>query len=124
MDSLTLDTSEQFTPMFTPPLTADDLRTFLETSDAEWLAGTDPTNAEDILRLRVRDVTDQSATLHWSHRANRSYRVEFATDWEAWETVQEPALRYLPNGMVEWQNDWEQAARGIPRFYRVVVDAP
>ena len=90
----------------------------------EWLSGTDPADAADVLRLQVRNVTDQSATLQWSHRANRSYRVEFTSDWESWGTVAEPVFNYLTNGVVEWRHEWEQEAGGNPRFYRVVVDTP
>jgi hypothetical protein len=38
--------------------------------------------------------------------------------------VAEPDFNYLPNGLVELRQGWEQEAGGIPRFYRVVVDAP
>src|SRR5262249_50982665 len=46
----------------------------------EWVAGTDPTNAVSVLRLKPPVVTPPGLLLRWSSDANHAYFVERAGD--------------------------------------------
>ena len=52
----------------------------------EFLAGTDPTDPNSVLRMRL-EATAQGAFLHWNTQPGLIYQVEHSTDFQAWSDV-------------------------------------
>lgn len=88
-------------------------------------AGTDPANAEDRLSLSVGIAQQDGRTLRWRHQASRTYTLETTVDWQNWQPVPAPALRYPKPGIVDWTDDGSlTGGLGPLRFYRVSVKQP
>jgi len=85
----------------------------------EYLAGTDPTNANSV--LQISDVRRQGAyfTFTFPTQMNRTYQVQFSENLEDWQTLIE-----------ELRGDGKRATAGDPRivqertrrFYRLAVE--
>lgn len=90
---------------------------------SERLAGTSPSNAQDLLSLSYTTVSPTAGlTLRWHHQASRTYTLETTEDWQTWQPVPTPALRYTAPGVVEWTDATSLTNRANPkRFYRVTA---
>ncbi len=84
---------------------------------AEYLAGTNPTQAASVFRI----LTTNQNVLHWPHLPSRPPTVEFSDDLTHWEVVTNAAIIYPTSLTAEWSDPSPSATN---RFYRVRVPAP
>ena len=97
-----------------------------QSNRAEFLAGTDPTNAASALRvLSSRFDADGNAVLRFPIAPSRTYRIETSADLKSW-TPAAGQLAYPGKGIAEWTglNPFAGPVRPATGFYRVVVNAP
>jgi hypothetical protein len=86
---------------------------------AEYLAGTDPTNAADALAIASADLAGGGVTLRFNAVAGRSYRIEFSDALTApnWQSVQD-----FPSVATSGQLEVTDPAGNVQtRFYRLVL---
>jgi hypothetical protein len=57
----------------------------------EYLAGTDPTNPEDALRL-VLGAGPSGPVISWNAKPGATYRVQYSSDLNGWQNLSEPAF--------------------------------
>lgn len=88
---------------------------------AEWLAGTDPRRAADVLEIRDRSEPGEPLRLRFPVAPSRTYRIEASSDLVAWEPVA-GVLRYPEPGVAEWTAADGLALDGSPGFLRVRVE--
>lgn len=89
---------------------------------AEYLAGTDPTEAASALRIvSVELAGSGTPALRFQFAASHQYTIEYSSDLKNWSAVENPALIYYSApGIAEWQDDGSQTGGLNPtRFYRV-----
>jgi len=55
-----------------------------QTNEAEWLAGTDPNSAQDVLRILSADLTPTGFRVRWLGREAVKYRVMQSRDLLSW----------------------------------------
>lgn len=84
---------------------------------AEWMAGTDPLSAVEVLRLTLGG-TETRPTLQFSVRPNRLYSVERSTDLSTWVPVP-GELSYPATGVAAWTGTDDSPSDA--RFLRVRV---
>ncbi|HTH50132.1 MAG TPA: hypothetical protein VMB21_21645, partial [Candidatus Limnocylindria bacterium] len=90
---------------------------------AEYLAGTDPTRADSVLRVLTSQFeADGSTVLRFPIAPSRHYRIEVSGDLETWSTAS-GQLTFPGKGIAEWtgQNPLAGPARPAAGFYRVIV---
>jgi subtilisin family serine protease len=87
---------------------------------AEWIAGTDPTNAASNLRLSVESADANGVVLNWPSVAGKTYWLERATNLQAGfdSTV---ATNIAATAPTNTQSD-TTILPGTARFYRVGVE--
>ncbi|MCX6895681.1 MAG: fibronectin type III domain-containing protein, partial [Verrucomicrobia bacterium] len=78
----------------------------------EWLAGTNPTNAASVLRVRLR-TTAQGLFLDWNTEAGLLYQVQAAANFGQWTNVGGP--RFAAGG-----TDSAPVGGGGAGFYRIL----
>lgn len=84
---------------------------------AEWMAGTDPMSAVEVLRVTLGG-TETRPTLQFPIRPNRLYSVERSTDLSTWFPVP-GELTYSGTGQATWTGPWEPPSDA--RFLRIRV---
>ncbi len=95
-----------------------------ESNRAEFLAGTDPTQASSVLRVLASHFDGEgNAILRFPIAPSRHYRIEVSNDLSAWN----PGFgqfTYPENGIAQWTGQSPIAGPGRPAaaFYRVVVE--
>ena len=97
-----------------------------QSNRAEFLAGTDPTNAASVLRvLSSRFDADGNAGLRFPIAPSRTYRIETSADLKSCNPAA-GQLTYPEKGIAEWTglSPFAGPLRPPTGFYRVVVDAP
>jgi len=82
---------------------------------AEFIAGTDPTDAASNLSL-VLSISDNSLNLRWKCVKNRVYSVECSADSKHWSTL-EKEIRATSNGTL----DYELPMQNDRFYYRIKV---
>lgn len=86
---------------------------------AEWIAGTDPTNAASNLRLSVVSADANGAVLNWPSVAGKTYWLERATNLQSgFGTINTNIAATAPTNM---QSD-TAILPGNTRFYRVGIE--
>lgn len=86
---------------------------------AEYLAGTDPTDAASVLRVTSLAREEADTVLRFNFAASRQYEIESSSDLQTWSALTNPGLRYYSApGEVEWRDD-RALTNSLPRFYRV-----
>lgn len=91
---------------------------------AEWIAGTDPKNAESTLVIRsVQRTTEGATTVTFQHAPARRYVIEYSGDLVVWSVVENPELLFHTDlGVASWTDDGsETTGAASPKFYRVRV---
>lgn len=87
---------------------------------AEFFAGTDPKNAEEVLRiLELQAGPGQKSRLRFKFAPSRHYRVETGSTLGSWQPA-EGHLVFSPSGAATWTAN-EPAADGV-QFFRLVVE--
>ncbi len=90
---------------------------------AEYVTGTNPTDAASVLRVTGFARTETNATVRFNFAASRRYEIEVSSDLQNWSSLTNPTLRYYTApGVVEWQ-DINSPTNPLPaaRYYRVKV---
>ena len=82
----------------------------------EFLAATDPTRADSVLRLLTPVRGVELTTLRFPHAAGRSHAVLFTEDFTAWLPLTNAPLFQIGTSLMEVTDD---AAGAAKRFYRV-----
>jgi hypothetical protein len=90
------------------------------TNHQEWRAGTNPTNAASVLRLRRPRLSGANLIVTWESAAGRSYSLESGTDLAAPASFQ-PVAMNIPGQPGTTTFTHLNAAGAGPRFYRVRV---
>ena len=92
---------------------------------AEYYAGTDPMDADDVLAMEpaTHDPEDDRFTLIWASVPGRGYRVTATSDLLAgtWTVVHGPVEAATGEYTMSWVDD---SVDGVQRFYRVEVVLP
>lgn len=88
---------------------------------AEWLAGTDPRRAADVLAIVDRSAPGEPLRLRFPIAPGRTYRVEASPDLDGWEPL-DGTLRFPEPGIGEWTADEGLSPDGPAWFLRVRAD--
>jgi hypothetical protein len=83
-------------------------------NEAEYLAGTDPTQANSIFHVTYQREAAQSE-LRWNNLPSRRFEIRFSDNLVSWQTLTNPALYYPTAQQVIWRETHTAPAR----FYRV-----
>ena len=88
---------------------------------AEWIAGTNPTNAASCLRLLTPSVTSSNTLLiQWASVAGKSYSLERATNWlTGFSTIVRSNIAATPPINSEPGN---AVLPSQPQYYRILVE--
>lgn len=90
-------------------------------SDAEEaLAGTDPNDAGSYLRVTSTGRQGDATQLTWSAVDGKSYNVQYSSDLQTWETLNEAPISGAGGEAMYVDNDPARNA-ATPGFYRAVV---
>ena len=88
-------------------------------------AGTDPANPQDRLSLSVGTTRPSQPDLALALPGESELHAGNHRDWQRWQPVPAPALRYHESGVVEWTDDGSLTGALQPqRFYRVTAKHP
>jgi T5SS/PEP-CTERM-associated repeat protein len=86
----------------------------------EYLASTDPLDAESVLRIvRLERRAGTGIALQFRCVVGRAYAIAWSADLVSWTEVAAPVLTQPAPGLCEWLDDGGHA--GGSRFYRVAV---
>ncbi len=88
-----------------------------QTNEAEWLAGTDPNSAQDVLRILSADLTPTGFRVRWLGREGVRYRVMQSRDLLSWSPVSPEAI--AGHGLELEFTDTQ--VQDDTKFYRVEV---
>jgi T5SS/PEP-CTERM-associated repeat protein len=96
------------------------------TNYAEYVAGTNPTNAASLFRLTIlAGQDDQTVTLEFDSAEGITHEVWYASDLLNWTLIASPAFTVPRPGVCQWTDDGSQTGTppdttpGGRRFYRV-----
>lgn len=91
---------------------------------AEYLAGTDPTDAADKLAIASSSrETNGVFVLPFHFAASRHYVIEYSSNLQSWSALTNPPLTYYAApGIARWRDDGSQTGgMSSNRFYRVRI---
>jgi hypothetical protein len=88
-----------------------------QSNEAEWLARTDPTSAQDVLRIQTAHLTANGFTLGWQGRSGVKYRVMQSRDLAIWVPID--GATFSGTGALIEFND--PRVEEDSKFYRVEV---
>jgi hypothetical protein len=91
---------------------------------AEYLAGTNPNDSADKLKITaVHSEANGMFTLQFPFAASRHYVVEYSSNLQNWWSLTNlPLTYYAAPGAAEWRDDGSQTGGlGTNRFYRVRI---
>lgn len=81
----------------------------------EFIAGTSPTDAASVFRIKTFQHVSGQSELHWPNLPSRRFEVDFLDDLAAWQAVTNPALLFsTPTNAA-----WSETTNTPDRFYRV-----
>jgi hypothetical protein len=94
---------------------------------AEFIAGTNPTNAASVLKLTVTSAGSSSVGLQFPYEFGRTYRLWLSTDLSNWVELAAPGYTRLPPGLAQWRDDGSVPGSApfdqtSSRFYRLSVE--
>ena len=81
----------------------------------EFLAGTDPTDANSVFKITSVPAANQQTELRWLNLPSRHFEVDFSDNLTTWQSITNPAL-YFPTAQ---QVIWTETTNAPTRFYRV-----
>lgn len=92
----------------------------------EYFAGTDPLDANSILKIISVAANEAGhVLLRFPSVPDKVYSIAYSDDLRAWKVVTAPAIRQLEATVAEWEDDGSQTG-GLPgagqkRFYRATI---